>query len=55
MLAMDALLADRFHVRAGEEAWYAENVLRMPHDYICYGPPAETPEVSTLPCLIPAA
>jgi predicted O-linked N-acetylglucosamine transferase (SPINDLY family) len=51
MQAMDCLLADRYHVRPGEEGHYAETVLRMPHDYICYGPPAHSPEIGPLPAL----
>src|SRR6185503_8925848 len=47
--AMDFLLADRHHVRPGEEAYYSECVLRMPHGYACYGPPADAPAVSPLP------
>jgi predicted O-linked N-acetylglucosamine transferase (SPINDLY family) len=46
---MDYLLADRFHVRSGEEANYTERILRMPHDYICFEAPAESPEVAPLP------
>jgi predicted O-linked N-acetylglucosamine transferase (SPINDLY family) len=48
---MDGLLADRFHVRPGEETFYSETVLRMPHDYICYGPPPDAPPVGPLPAL----
>src|SRR5439155_2248191 len=51
LAAMDGLIADRFHVRPGEEPWYTESVLRMPHDYICYGPPADAPPVGPLPAL----
>ena len=40
LTAMDCLLADRFHVHEGEERYYREQVLRMPHDYACFGPPA---------------
>ncbi len=49
LAAMDGLIADRFHVREGEERWYTESVLRMPHDYICYGPPPNAPLVGPLP------
>jgi protein O-GlcNAc transferase len=51
MPAIDFVLADRFHVREGEERWYAERVLRMPHSYACYGPPADVPDVGPLPAL----
>jgi len=51
LAAMDGLIADRFHVREGEERWYSEAVLRMPHDYICYGPPPNAPDVGRLPAL----
>jgi predicted O-linked N-acetylglucosamine transferase (SPINDLY family) len=47
--AIDCLLADRFHVRDGEDQWYSETVLRLPHDYICYGPPTDAPQLSPLP------
>lgn len=47
--AIDFLLADRFHVREGEEENYAEKILRMPHDYVCYGPPDNAPAVGPLP------
>ncbi|HEY2414932.1 MAG TPA: tetratricopeptide repeat protein [Pirellulaceae bacterium] len=46
---MDYLLADRFHVRPGEEHNYSETVLRMPHGYACYGAPAYAPPISRLP------
>ncbi len=51
MEAMDGLIADRFHVRPGEESWYSETVLRMPHDYICYGAPTGVAPVEPLPAL----
>jgi protein O-GlcNAc transferase len=49
--AMDFLIADRFHVPAGEESFYAESVLRLPHGYACYTPPEDAPEVGPLPAL----
>jgi predicted O-linked N-acetylglucosamine transferase (SPINDLY family) len=49
LATMDCLLADWVHVAAGEEPWYSEQVLRMPHGYACYGPPAHVPDVGPLP------
>jgi predicted O-linked N-acetylglucosamine transferase (SPINDLY family) len=51
LAAMDFLLADRFHVPAGEEPHYVESVLRMPHGYACYSPPDDAPSVEPLPSL----
>jgi len=51
LAAIDGLLADRFHVRPGEEANYVESVLRMPNGYVCFGPPANAPAVGPLPAL----
>jgi predicted O-linked N-acetylglucosamine transferase (SPINDLY family) len=51
MSAIDGILADRFHIREGEERWYSEQVLRMPHGYACYGPPRDSPPVGPLPAL----
>jgi len=51
MGAMDCILADAYHIRPGEEVFYAEKVLRMPHGYACYGPPDYSPSVSELPAL----
>ena len=51
LAAMDCLLADRFHVRDGEEPWYCERIVRMPAGYVCYGPPRYSPEVPGLPAL----
>jgi len=49
LTAMDCLLADRFHVHPDEERFYCEQVIRMPHDYVCYGPPPISPDVGPLP------
>jgi protein O-GlcNAc transferase len=51
LATMDYLLADQFHIRPGEEPLYIEQVLRMPHDYACYGPSDDAPDVSLLPAL----
>ena len=46
---MDFLLADRHHVRPGEESWYSETPLRLPNSYACYRPPSYMPDVGLLP------
>lgn len=51
LAVMDYLLADRFHVRPGEERYYVETVLRMPQGYACYQAPANAPPVAPLPAL----
>jgi len=51
LATMDGLVADRFHVRPGEEPYYGERVLRLPHGYACYGPPEDAPPVAPLPAL----
>jgi predicted O-linked N-acetylglucosamine transferase (SPINDLY family) len=48
---MNCVLADRFHVRPGEEPFYREKVIHMPGAYACYAPPADAPEVAQLPAL----
>jgi predicted O-linked N-acetylglucosamine transferase (SPINDLY family) len=55
LAAIDFLLADRFHVRDGEEPQYAETVLRMPNGYACYGAPLDAPEVGPLPAIAKGA
>lgn len=47
--AIDYLIADRYHVRPGEESWYQEAILRLPHSYAVYGPPPYLPAVNALP------
>jgi len=49
MEAIDYIIADRFHIREGEEKYYTEKVLRMPNDYACFGPPDYAPAVGSLP------
>jgi predicted O-linked N-acetylglucosamine transferase (SPINDLY family) len=47
--AIDALIADRHLVPAGEDDCYIEQVIRMPAGFVCYDPPADAPAISTLP------
>ncbi len=47
--AMDGLIADRFHISAGEESFYVEKIARLPDGYICFDPPADAPAVTPLP------
>ncbi len=46
--AIEALIADRHVVPPGEEACYAEQVIRMPNAFLCYDPPRDAPPVATL-------
>jgi protein O-GlcNAc transferase len=47
--AIDYLLADAWQIPPGDERYYVERVLRMPHGYACYDPPADAPVPSSLP------
>jgi protein O-GlcNAc transferase len=49
--AIDYLIADRFHAPAGTGRHFSETLIRMPHDYICYKPPAYAPDASTPPSM----
>lgn len=49
LAAIDYLLADAFHVPPGEEAAYAETIVRLPEAYICYTPPDFALAVGPLP------
>jgi predicted O-linked N-acetylglucosamine transferase (SPINDLY family) len=49
MDSMDFMLADEVCVRPGEEGRYAEKVICLPQDFVCYEPPADAPPVGRLP------
>ena len=47
---MDWLIADRHHAPDGFERWASERIMRLPHNYVCFAPPAGAPPVADLPC-----
>jgi protein O-GlcNAc transferase len=48
---MDWLIGDPQQIPAGAEQLYTERVIRLPHGYVCYGPPDYAPAVTQLPAL----
>lgn len=48
---MDYLIGDQRETPAGDERWYTESLLRMPHGYVCYEPADYAPEVNELPAM----
>ncbi|TWB77574.1 putative O-linked N-acetylglucosamine transferase (SPINDLY family) [Nitrospirillum amazonense] len=48
---MDMIIVDPHHIPAGAEGFYTERVVRMPHSFLCYDPPAFFPAVTPLPAL----
>jgi predicted O-linked N-acetylglucosamine transferase (SPINDLY family) len=49
--AIDYLISDSFETPEGYERFYSETLLRMPHDYVCYTPPAYAPAINNLPAM----
>lgn len=49
--AMDAIIADRFHIPPQEEAFYTERVVRLADSWLCYAPPESAPLPTTPPSL----
>ncbi|GGW40723.1 tetratricopeptide repeat protein [Vreelandella hamiltonii] len=47
--AIDYLISDRIETPVGEDAYYSENLIRMPDDYIVFDPPTPLPPVADLP------
>jgi protein O-GlcNAc transferase len=50
--AMQYRLSDGIVDPAGFEQFSTETLLRMPHSYFCYQPPAQTPPVASLPAIL---
>ncbi len=48
---IDYRLTDTVADPPGMEAYYSETLLRLPNAFFCYEPPAQVPEVGTLPAL----
>jgi len=52
LTAMDFRLTDaQADPEGGTEQWHSEALFRLPHCFLCYGPPADCPEVSALSTL----
>lgn len=49
LTSVDFLIADRFVVPETHDPFYAESVLRMPHAYATFAPPAETEAIGPVP------
>ena len=49
--AIDYKLMDKFAVRPGEDHWYTEKVVRLPHARFCYSPPDYAPSLVDPPSL----
>ncbi|MEI4573067.1 O-linked N-acetylglucosamine transferase, SPINDLY family protein, partial [Klebsiella pneumoniae] len=49
--AIDWLIADPQEIPPEFAGLYSERILRLPHGYICYGPPDYAPPVAPLPAL----
>lgn len=49
--AIDWLIADRFLIPDEFDEFYAESILRMPHDYVTFDPPPIDLETGPSPCV----
>jgi len=41
--AMDYFISDRVASPADDDAWYSEEITRLPDGYVCYTPPITRP------------
>lgn len=48
---IDGVIADPVCVRAGEDHFFTEPLLRLPHTRLCYTPPPDAPPVAPAPVL----
>lgn len=48
---MDYLIGDPVHTPEGDAALYSEQIVRLPHDLLCFVPPDDAPDVVPPPCL----
>ncbi|MGE3333851.1 MAG: tetratricopeptide repeat protein [Rhodospirillaceae bacterium] len=51
LAAMDYVLADAVQAPPGTEAHYAEKIIRLPHGYTCFDPPANAPAAPDTPAM----
>ncbi len=51
MEAIDYFITDAVETPPGDEAWFVEQILRLPDVYTCYTPPDYSPGVVPLPAL----
>lgn len=49
MQAIDWLIADPVHAPEGSDDEFAERVMRLPHDLLCFVPPADAPAIAPPP------
>jgi protein O-GlcNAc transferase len=49
--AIDYILMDESSVPPGEERWFSESVVRLPHGRFCYAPPEYAPDPASPPAL----
>ena len=51
LTCIDYLIADRWQIPASSDAYYSEQVLRMPDGYVCFPPPTDSVGITPTPML----